>query len=101
MTSPVRVDIASLRAQLNQLLNLFEEQGVRSVALDADFYWSVPLGSEYIAKDANAPELHVGSLVDDLEVLIGVGEEPVALMLCYAAPLLHYLGQRASDYGVL
>jgi hypothetical protein len=99
MTSrPTHIDIATLRAHVNSMLDLFERQGVASVPLDADFYWSIPWGSEYAL--SAAPEPDVGSLADDIEFLGKDSDTPVAIMLCHAAPLLHYLGQRAGEHGV-
>lgn len=101
MAPPPRIDIATLRSQVNALLDLFEQQGVRSVAIANDFYWSVPWGSETVeGEGGDEPELVIGSLADDVEFLDGMQDEPAALMLCHVAPVLHYLGQRAADLKV-
>ena len=101
MAPPPRIDIATLRAQMNQLLDLFEQQGVRSVAIANDFYWSVPWGSETVEGErGDEPELVIGSLADDLEILAEVEDEPAAVMLSHLAPIIHYLGQRAGDLKV-
>jgi hypothetical protein len=98
MARPTEIDVATLRAQVNALLDLFEKKGVRSVSLDADLYWSINWGEEY--DFSSDPKPVVGSLADDIEFLAGAENQPVALMLCHASPLLHFLGRRADDYGV-
>ena len=101
MAAPPRIDIATLRSQVNALLDLYEEQGVRSVPIAEDFYWSVPWGSEYVGNGKGSePELVIGSLADDLEFLDGTQDQPVAMMLCHVAPVIHYLGQKAGDHKV-
>jgi len=92
------IQIPTLRAHVNAMLDLFEQKGLSSFPLDRDFYWSIPWGSEYVLSEVPTPD--VGSLADDAEFLGEEGRAPVAMMLCHAAPLLHYLGQRASDHGV-
>jgi len=99
MARPTSIDVQAFRSEINRMLDLFEKKGVSSVRLNDDFYWAVNWGDDLLREP---PELAVGSLVDDLDFLHldAPQEPPVAIMLSHAAPLLHYLGQKASGYGV-
>jgi hypothetical protein len=103
MVRPTRIEISTLRAQINAMLDSFEREGVTSVDLKSDHYWAIPLGREFEIDTAiKETEIVVGSLADDIELLDGVlspgGAIPLAII--NAVALLQYLAVRADDLGV-
>jgi hypothetical protein len=97
------IQIAALRTEIDRLLDLFLQNGLTEVELEADWYWEVGWDDRYLkpGEPSEDPKPGIGSLLDDLEFLTsGYGEQAVALQLCHAAPLLNYLGVRSGNLGV-
>ena len=95
----MEIDLLELRSVTLRLLDhLIETRGVACVALDENFYWSVP--SDVVFRTETMPaQLDVGSLADDWEfvsALLKPDVSPVAYQLTELAPLLAYIGEKLS-----
>jgi hypothetical protein len=94
------IDLVKLRAVVNRLLDhIIETRGVRTVALDSQYYWEVPAAARYEI-EADPGKLDVGNLADDWEfvsMLLRADHSPVAYQLTELAPLLEYVGQALAD----
>ena len=105
-TAPRRVteiDLVKLKTMVDRLLDhVIETRGVRTVALEDQYYWEVPAPARY-RTDTDPGELDVGNLADDWEFvsrLLREENQPVAYQLTEVAPLLAYVGETlARDLG--
>jgi len=60
------IRLHDVRNSFETLFSSMERAGIHVIDTDIDYYWTIPLGDAYETK---APEVSVGSLVDDLESL--------------------------------
>jgi hypothetical protein len=98
---PVKeIDLVKLRAVLNRLLDhIIQTRGVRTLALDNEYYWEVGAPARYNV-GADPGELEVGNLADDWEFVSSLSqaqEPPVAYQLTELAPLHAYIGEALAD----
>jgi hypothetical protein len=90
------IEVQQLQQIANRLFDhIIQNRGIRTVTLEKDFYWDIPLDQLYDVE--TTPELVMGSLNDDWEFvsdLLDKDSDPVSLSLTELAPLLRYLGEK-------
>ena len=90
------VTVDELRRFSDALFRHLESKGVGSVALDQDYYWSIP--SEHLYDPTTEPtKLEMGQLTEDLEELrqIERGERPpVSYGLVWLSSILRCIGEK-------
>lgn len=63
----IEIDITSLEIVISSLFNRLKSKEITRFQFSKDFYWSVP--EEDLTDLDKAPELHVGSLKDDIDFI--------------------------------
>lgn len=93
------IQIQKLRQITEKLFIHLENKGIKSVVLDKDYYWNIPLDVLY-DPDAGQIEHECGQLYDDLEFIEQVddADEAVPYLFIHLAPLLRFLAEK-SDIG--
>ena len=89
------VELSELQTALSVLFSHLQQQGVRSVEVEQDYYWNIQLDEVYDPlKDPKNFDL--GQLTHDWEQLqsIADGSSPaIGYGLVWAAALLRYIGE--------
>jgi hypothetical protein len=91
----MEIQTSDLRQLCSMLLDHVEEQGVKSLELDVDYYWDI-VGEERYDPTVD-PELVLGQLFDDWEILSKVlhGDlDPIAYNLVELSVILRRLGEK-------
>lgn len=91
----MKVKFDDLRILLDKILKHLEEDGIKSVELESDYYWNIP--KEYLYDSYEEPkELDMGQLYDDMEFLNNILEgrnEPIGHALVWLSAILRYIGE--------
>lgn len=93
-----KINILHLRDLLVRVLNDVNREVGEALAIDHNFYWSIPEGDSY-KMEAKPQEFDVGSLWDDIEFMEGAVNNPDlnnVLLLDQLIPLLNYLSEVAK-----
>ena len=89
------ISVAQLQAVFELLIKKLKEDGLKTITLDQDYYWTIS-GREKYDFDS-APEPAVGSLYDDLAELTKTTLDPdrmTYLEFDRIAALLNYISER-------
>ncbi|MEQ1671476.1 MAG: hypothetical protein ABL893_11505 [Hyphomicrobium sp.] len=95
------LSISELREVVNSIFDHIEQEALikkLSIGGAENLYWGISSDDLFRMEKAN-PEIDVGSLVDDLELLRPLlvdKKRCVALMLIHVAPLLTYLAYKVG-----
>lgn len=93
------IDISTVKAAVNLLLDHIMESGLKELPLNEQLYWKVLDNEKYVM---NKPpgDPGVGDLFADLDFVEGVvsdGQQLTALTLTELGPLLTYIGEFSGD----
>ena len=95
----IEIEVQQLQQIAYRLLvHIIQNGGIRTVTLEKDFYWDIPLDQLYDVE--TTPELVMGSLNDDWEFVSDLqakDSDPVSVSLTELAPLLRYLGGKIGQ----
>jgi hypothetical protein len=94
------VPVGELKAVVNLILDhIVHDLKVESIPIEENLYWDMDIKYLYDVQN-KAPELDIGSLVDDWDFLTKLGtdrRDAVSLMLIHVAPLLRYIGEKVGQ----
>jgi len=93
------IDIATVKAAVNLLLDHIMENGLGKLPLNEQLYWKV-LDNEKYVMNKTPGEPGVGDLFTDLdfvEAVVSDGQQLTALTLTELGPLLTYIGEFAGE----
>mgnify|MGYP001128021950 CR=1 FL=1 len=93
------IDISTVKAAVNLLLDHITESGLKNLPLSEQFYWKVLDNEKYVM---NKPpgDLGVGDLFADLdfvEEVVSDSRQLTALTLTELGPILTYIGEVAGE----
>lgn len=91
----MEVKFDDLRILLDKILKHLEENGIRSIELEEDYYWDMPKEQLYNMKK-DPKKLFVGQLYDDMESLSDIlngKDEPLGYALVWLSSILRYIGE--------
>ncbi len=94
------IDIPTIKAAVNLLLDHLMERGLENLPLSEQFYWKVLDDEKYVMNKAPS-DPGVGDLAADLDFVEGVtrdGHHMTALTLTEFGPLLTYIGEYAGTH---
>lgn len=93
------IDISTVKATVNLLLDHIMESGLEKLPLNEQLYWKV-LDNEKYVMNKTPGDLGVGDLFADLDFIEDVvsdGQQLTALTLAELGPLLTYIGEIAGE----
>jgi hypothetical protein len=92
----LKIPIAKLREAADKLFTHLEDQGISSVELDVDYYWTIP--SDQLYDPYQQPtEFGLGQLSDDwseMEKIINNTREPISYCFVWLATILRAIGEK-------
>jgi len=95
----MEVRISEVKEAFRKLLNAFDRDGIESVDISHDFYWSIPKASRYSPYE-EPKDLTMGQISDDWRELrrIATEETPaVSYGLVWLGAVLQVIGETTSE----
>jgi hypothetical protein len=93
--SAMEINLDELRKVTDRLYDHLAENGISTVSLGHDYYWSVSMESRYNPY-VQPTELTLGQLTDDVHELrriLSGDQEPLAYALVWLAAVLRAIGE--------
>jgi hypothetical protein len=92
----MQTSVANLRAIATILFDHLEQQGIKQIEVDSDYYWFI--GKEQLYEPGATPsDLSFGQLTDDiaeLDQILSKKKPPIAYALVWFAAILRAVGEK-------